>query len=247
MKMTVTSFCYPPTVTSFKTVIIAVVVVYLCWCLTILLAMFLSSLVLRRITKPCALGKTTFFSVIYRPPNGNVPCFLNFFEQLLAFVTHSKCSLVVGGDLNIDMSEKSHTNTELLLLLTSYNFRNVITHPTRVTSSSSTLLDLFITNYNTDDISSCVIASDISDHLPIFMSCRMNESNKERSHPEKYISYISDETLETFRMTLMREDWHEVLESTNAASAYETFVKLFKQYYTSSFPLRLVTQATKKI
>lgn len=81
----------------------------------------------------------------------------------------------------------------------------------------------------------------VSNRILIFISCHVNESNKE-----------SIKMLVSFRMALgsgwlrMRKDWREVAE-LNENFAYNTFTKLFNRYYTSSFSLRVVKQATKKI
>jgi hypothetical protein len=51
------------------------------------------------------------------------------------------------GDLNCDMLDSSsHVTKRLNLLIESYQLSQVITQPTRVTQSSSTLLDVCITS-----------------------------------------------------------------------------------------------------
>lgn len=88
------------------------------------------------------------FSVVYRPPSGNVNLFFAFLDKLLCHANECKYSLFVGGDLNINLLHDTPSASELLLLLTANNFHNVINHPTRTTLFTSTLLDLFITNFD---------------------------------------------------------------------------------------------------
>ena len=73
------------------------------------------------------------------------------------------------GDFNLDMLKMSQ-NTKIdafIDLMFSFSFQPLISAPTRITSSSATLLDnIFV---NTDlHIKSGILISDVSDHLPVF-------------------------------------------------------------------------------
>lgn len=57
---------------------------------------------------------------------------------------------------------------------------NMITAPTRITTESSTLLDLFITSYEKSDTKSGIVITDISDHLGIFLSINKNEATNKK-------------------------------------------------------------------
>lgn len=122
----------------------------------------------------------TIFAVCYRPPKGCVAIFLNFLESLISFATSQHLNIVLGGDLNINMLSVDASQMSLDLLLRTHGLLNAIKMPTRVTITSSSLIDLFITNHDPSMITSGVIISDISDHLPIFM-CVKNMSKKKRS------------------------------------------------------------------
>lgn len=62
-------------------------------------------------------------------------------------------------------------------ILTSDNLQNVITRPTRVSASPSTLIDLFITNVDVSNVSFGVLSSDASDHLTIFIELYLRNSS----------------------------------------------------------------------
>ncbi|XP_040068814.1 uncharacterized protein LOC115318002, partial [Ixodes scapularis] len=53
------------------------------------------------------------FSVVHRPPSGNVATFLEFPENFLKFVGENKLCLYLGGDFNIDMLTSSKHQLDL--------------------------------------------------------------------------------------------------------------------------------------
>lgn len=182
------------------------------------------------------------YCVLYRPPNGSVHVLLDFLDKMFNTICEEECNFILGGDLNIDMLQVSHDQSELLLLLSSYNLHNVILHPTRVTVSCSSLLDLFITNHDISEITSGVICSDLSDHLPIFMLLDTTSSKTKVSNNSspRYIPNINEKTLQTFRRHIEGADWSNILENTDVNIAYDIFIKIIINLYTSSFPLRIV-------
>ena len=75
----------------------------------------------------------------------------------------------VVGDINLDItaSRRSVTVQRYINLLSSKFFFLIITKPTRVTDTSSTIIDLIVTNEMSHRISSMIIKTDLSDHCMI--------------------------------------------------------------------------------
>lgn len=191
----------------------------------------------------CVRKNLDMYCVLYRPPNGKVHELLDFLDKMFATICETKCNFILGGDLNIDMLQVSHYQSELLLLLSSHNLRNMILQPTRITVSCSSLLDLFITNHDISDITAGVVCSDISDHLPIFMLVHKQTSSSTKvsgSSSPRYIQNINDKTLQTFRRNIEGAEWNSILDITDVNKAYDMFIEVFKNMYTSSFPLKIV-------
>lgn len=117
----------------------------------------------------CIRKDSQMFGVIYRPPHDSICGFLGFFDKLPSFASNNAYSLTIGGDLNIDVLKDSAPAVDLLLTLQCNGFRNEITTPTRVTTTSTSLLDLFITNTVAENVISRVIISALSDHLPVML------------------------------------------------------------------------------
>ena len=76
------------------------------------------------------------------------------------------------GDYNIDLlnSEKHDLTNEFVDVLYCNEFLPLISRPTRITSTSATLIDNIFTN-NHDDLNCSlngILVADISDHFPVF-------------------------------------------------------------------------------
>lgn len=72
-------------------------------------------------------------------------------------------------DLNTDMLINLKNQIDLSELVGCDDFCNIIDSPTRVTSTTSSLIGLFITSANTDLISAGALLSNVCDHFPVFV------------------------------------------------------------------------------
>ena len=108
--------------------------------------------------------------VIYRPPNDNLELFKESLLQLLQKLDSQKKKCFLMGDINSDLlkvEENRHTN-DVLNYMFSSSFYPLISRPTRITSTSATLIDNIFVNSLEDSFTSGLLLTDISDHLPIF-------------------------------------------------------------------------------
>ena len=81
---------------------------------------------------------------IYRPPSAFVDSFLNF-EQLVKLIDDEN-KFYLLGDLNANMLDNSNNTTKHLnAIMELYQLTQIINSPTRVTMTSSSLLDVCIT------------------------------------------------------------------------------------------------------
>lgn len=176
------------------------------------------------------------FSVCYRPPSGNLPSFFCFYEQLLSFVSETGDYLVSAGDFNIDLLTISAPQKAMLTMLTSNGCENLIYVPTRVTTESETLLDLFITNIDSTKANSGVITWDLSDHLPIFALLRKQNFTINEKH--QYISFqnITQTGLDNFRAELLLSDIPQILKIDDVDIAYSKLIDEISRVYKRHFP-----------
>lgn len=183
-------------------------------------------------------------SVVYRPPDGDIPSFFEFLESFLGFTNDERKKVILGGDLNINMLSDTSSKRELDLLLSMNGCMNVITRPTRITSHSETLIDLFITNEDEMNLKTGVLVSDISDHLPIFMFVKGQHRESCKKEEIKYQS-ITLSSLKEFRDKISLCDWKDVLSAVEPNEAYDAFLKTFIRLYKICFPYKIFKTCKK--
>ena len=114
-------------------------------------------------------------------------------------MTLNKTSFI-SGDFNIDLLKcDSHRGTNNCFnLMFSLDMYRLIIKPTRISNVSATLIDNIFTNDINRDITSGLLITDISDHLPVFAVCKYDCNLYNRSGRARYISgparYISGPT-----------------------------------------------------
>jgi hypothetical protein len=98
---------------------------------------------------------------------------LFFIEVTINKVSKEGCFLVLCGDWNINLLTDTPNQSALINLLLSNNLVNTLVYPTRVTLSSSSLIDVMITNkifYHSD---TKVMEMGYSDHFAVVMNVSM--------------------------------------------------------------------------
>ena len=113
----------------------------------------------------------------------------------------------------------------------------VITKPTRVTSSSATLIENLFTNAIANAQSfTGILYADVSDHFPIFY---IDHSTKVKI-PHKYIRkrIYSPENLQKFTDACDAHEWNNVLASNGAQDAFTLYHNEFTEIYNSCFSIK---------
>ena len=83
----------------------------------------------------------------YRPPDGSMINLISQLENYLEeIITDPLSDYLFLGDANIDLQKCYPDSTKLRLFLSQYNSTQLITNPTRVTNTSSTLIDHIYVN-----------------------------------------------------------------------------------------------------
>lgn len=134
--------------------------------------------------------------VVYRPPSSSLTMFFDKLEIILSSLAKNyKNEVIIVGDVNIDTL--SRNTMDYTYLLQSYNFRNLINSPTRITTFSATSIDHALTNIDTGAHAG-VYQTPISDHLPIFVNVDTPPAIKEnKSRTDIKLDY------ESFRKKLL--------------------------------------------
>ena len=118
---------------------------------------------------------------IYKPPDIAMNIFLSQFCDLVSYFS-SNDKIFIVGDFNIDIT-KEEISCDFVNALYSYGFIPLITKPTRITCSSSTVIDHIWANTNIQ-CNSGVIETDITDHYTTFT--QFNFGNFDKRYRKKF-------------------------------------------------------------
>ena len=124
---------------------------------------------------------------VYRNPASGYSWYDDF-VHMMDGIQKLKTNVILLGDFNIDILKQTPVSWELTLSL--FNLHQMVSRPTRITPSSSTLLDHIYTN-NAQMVSDVtVVDSGISDHCPI-MCTWLSKTPKQRKNSHTTIQFRS--------------------------------------------------------
>ena len=113
-------------------------------------------------------NKKVIIGTIYRHPNDKINSFLNELEKTMDKLNRNECTYLICGDINIDLKKNSSEILNKKNTLYSYGCKQYVSNNTHIVKYTPTsLLDYFYSNYEESTITSHILLSDISDHLPI--------------------------------------------------------------------------------
>ena len=123
------------------------------------------------------------------------------------------------------------------MFLSHYQFP-VITRPTRFCPTTSTLIDNIFVNNQIDNSYASIIISDISDHLPIFLTFYSKlSSSRSKSFIKSCRDINNNVNLNKFNERLVHYGWHLALNSLDVNIAYDNFISVFSSIYNECFPI----------
>ena len=105
---------------------------------------------------------------MYRPPNSKVE-FNDKFENFIDYVMREEKEIILMGDFN-----KEEIGTEWINFTTSLGLRQLISIPTSVTETYSTLIDHMYTNHEENILRVHVGKFSLSGHYAIFGNRKLN-------------------------------------------------------------------------
>ena len=138
--------------------------------------------VFKEIIKPHS--RPFLVSTVYRPPNPPLEFFDNL-EKLIKAIDDENKEMYILGDLNCDMLRKDNEiNTPTMTvksLYEQYQLYQLIDQATRITMTTSSLIDHIVTNTPEKISASGVIHTGISDHSLIFAIRKISIMNKQEN------------------------------------------------------------------
>ena len=181
---------------------------------------------------------------VYRPPNTDLALFNAELLDILNKINSKNFRLaVIAGDFNIDLlkSEVHAPTGEFLNNFTSHSYVPTIFYPTRITGTSSTLIDNIFFNGITYKFETAIIYNEISDHLPVAIHIHLKLSKIKPSLEFKRRKYTT-EKIELFKRDLLDADWNPVYTESrnNVNNYYAIFLHIFSTLFEKYFPIETI-------
>jgi Reverse transcriptase (RNA-dependent DNA polymerase) len=176
--------------------------------------------------------------LVYRPSNPSNNGKLDVFLERLGDLAEMNCNvdseMILMGDLNINMLEKTCYSDSLSELMDTFNLK-LLNHivPTRVANTSSTLLDHIYSNV---DCSFKINVEQVSFSDHDCVECEFEIYVKPPKDSFKLIRDYSDENWQKFYALLSNEHWNDIFTAPNVDVMSNNFVSKLVEYFELCFP-----------
>lgn len=182
-------------------------------------------------TKPILVGSC------YRPPKQND--FITLFESVLASF-RSDTEWFILGDLNICfLNKKSVLYKNFIQILSIFNLTQIVLEPTRITASSTSLLDHIICSHPDKIIQSGTLPVGLSDHLPVFCTRKIQKGTFNK-HKNIVIRSLKNYTAETFIHNLKLCDWSGMFTAKSVEESWLFFKEKFSGVLNFVAPIKQI-------
>ena len=155
---------------------------------------------------------------------------------------------IIVGDFNVDMLNARPTQSETSFcdMFLSLNFNPKLNLPTRVTSTSESLIDHCWVNW-TDSMNSGTFDLDVSDHFPIFIIIPLMKSNIQDKYRISFRVH-SEEYFDRFRTRIVEMSPYFCNNSfVNVSEVCRDFLNMLSSIYNDCFPLKQKWVSRKRI
>ena len=181
--------------------------------------------------------KKYLFCCAYRAPDESLEIFGNL-EDILHKATRDNFEVIILGDLSCDCLKSELKQTERMYeFLMANELTQMIAEPTRVTSTSSSLIDVLITSTPNSFERSGVLSTSFSDHLPIY-GVLCGPSVKPVKHRYIETRSFSRQSMERFNADLELVPWNVVEIFSDIDDKYYVWQTLFLAIFNDHVPIR---------
>ena len=176
----------------------------------------------------------------YRPPSSTVDKF-DLFETLVNKLDAENVEYWLLGDLNCNLGAPilDHKSKTLSGTADLYNLEQLIEEPTRITESTSTMIDLIFTN--TPDNVACSGVSDvgISDHSLIYPFRKLSTGRSNVGH--KKITYRNFKNFDSgsFRADIGSQNWDDIKSLKDPKDMWRAWKTNFNRIVDKHAPVRV--------
>ena len=122
---------------------------------------------IRSLKKRDFIQITNLICVTYGPPNCPVSCLEELLKPNFTIALTFNKPIIVLGDLNCTLLQSCPENKALVNFISDLNLKQLITLPTRITDTCSSLIDVLVVSTSDLVHESGIITHTISDHLSV--------------------------------------------------------------------------------
>jgi len=184
-------------------------------------------------------GTRILLVAVYRSPDGRVDVFFRNLEHLLYLIFSGRDVLViVGGDFNLNILDKSNKNVMVFLdIMSSFNLTPAnMEMPTYETATSSTNIDNIFIPLNSE-FGCDVFAPGFSDHRAV--RCILKNLIKSTPTTNSYVGRsFNQNNLKDFCNYVSTCDWNDVYDEPVPENKYTQFHDQFMHFFNASFPFK---------
>lgn len=191
-------------------------------------------------------SKSFCIGVLYRPPNKAVLDFLQNFEEVLGILFPKFDNILCAGDLNIDLLKfDSSAAIKLANILDTFDLKQIVSQPTRISENNATLLDIFMCS---DSIAvhnvSVIDAHHLSDHC--LVTCDVH-TEKTKNEPRYYTSRnFKNFDNDKFLLDLGSAPFHLIYRCVDINDKIITFNNIIKNLFDIHAPIVTVRITKQK-
>ena len=127
----------------------------------------------------------------------------------------------------------------------SYNCLELITKPTRITTTSSTLIDHIYTNFPATKLTPGILINDLSDHLPVFVSIKSKISEKWNLKSCNRHDY-SNFNAENFVTEVQEALDNLPINQSNPCETLDSGILMLEQGFNEQTPIKKAVQSQTK-
>ena len=178
---------------------------------------------------------------IYRPPSSSIVEFTECLKSTMAKLSKENKYIYLTGDFNINLLEVGRNIhcSDFVETLFSHSMFPTINKPTRITSTSASIIDnIFINNIESQSVTSGILAASVSDHCPVFSLTpfgMMRRSTGDEAFVMKRI--FNNNNKNRFNTLLADIDWRDAFGQSNCQAAFSSFYSEYKRCFDTCFPL----------
>ena len=195
------------------------------------------------------INKSILIGNIYRHPSSSLHTFnRDFLSEIMAKIAKIKKLCILTGDWNADILQIDNDNNtcEFFEILSTFSFKPLILQPTRVTLSSSTLIDnIFLNNIEMASQGGNITTSlsdhfcqftiiDCFDHLSKTKKTRLGRSFKNFNHDE-------------FKRELININWESLFLNKDAEICFNSFFNKVEDILNLMAPIKNLSKKEIKL